>query len=425
LNPITNQRFLPPLIYTGSLSGQALFADQNTFAKFIAGTAALQASTAAQVGQISTTALNFGNVSPAIAQNLPNPQTQQWSVGVQREQLGVVWKATYVGTKGSRLMRTRDINPIAQRLQPSANLADESARLPQFQTAFGGLSGNAARVSNRVDPRYNLVAYVEGSASSSYHGLQLEAQKRMNNFFFMAAYTWSKSIDDNSDVLGVLTNDYANQQDPFNNANNRGPSQFDLRHRAVFSFDWQSPYFRSAANPFLRYTLGGWGVSGITSFRGGLPVGLLAGGRRGIADPISVYGAGTSVRPNVAGPLDLVFKPSGSAGAPAGTVNPDGFQAISAYASSLGLSQPLIGNIGSLGRNVARINGERNFDLSVYKNLALQERWKLQLRGEFYNAFNNTSFQGVDITITSPNFGQYLSVGQGSRFVQLAARLVF
>ncbi|MEP7363965.1 MAG: carboxypeptidase regulatory-like domain-containing protein, partial [Acidobacteriota bacterium] len=373
LNPITNQRFLPPLIFTGTLSGQALFTGANSFANFVGGTSALQTSTAAQVGQLPAASLNFGAVSPAISQDLPNPQTQQWNFGLQREQLGIVWKASYVGTKGSRLSRTRDINPVAQRVSPATSVADETARLAQFTGTFAGLNGNAARQSLRIDPRYNNVAYVEGSASSIYHGLQLEAQKRMSNFFLLAAYTWSKSIDDNSDVLGALSNDSGNQQDPFNHGNNRAASQFDLRQRLVLSFDWESPYFRHSKTALLKHALGGWGLSGITSFRGGFPVGLLAGGRRGVTDPISIYGAGAAVRPNVAGPLNVTFQPSQSAGAPSGTVNVDGVVPISAYANSLGLSQPLLGNIGTLGRNVVRINGESNFDLSLYKNFPLRE----------------------------------------------------
>jgi len=85
----------------------------------------------------------------------------------------------------------------------------------------------------------------------------------------------------------------------------------------------------------------------------------------------------------------------------------------------------LLGNIGNLGRNVVRINGETNFDFTLYKNFHIKEGVKFQVRSEFYNAFNNTSFKGVDATITSPNFGQYLTVGQDARFIQLAARLVF
>ncbi len=81
LNPITNQRFLPPFIITGTLSGQSSFTGTNSFANLVAGTAQLQTDTKAQVGKLSTTILNFGAVSPAISQNLRNPQVHQWNLG--------------------------------------------------------------------------------------------------------------------------------------------------------------------------------------------------------------------------------------------------------------------------------------------------------------------------------------------------------
>ena len=84
-----------------------------------------------------------------------------------------------------------------------------------------------------------------------------------------------------------------------------------------------------------------------------------------------------------------------------------------------------MGNIGNLGRNVHRLNGERNFNWNVYKNFAIRERVSFQIRAEMYNAFNNTSFQEVDRTITSPTFGQYQVVGQPARNFQLGARFIF
>ncbi|MBK5293418.1 MAG: TonB-dependent receptor, partial [Acidobacteriia bacterium] len=93
LNPITNQRFLPPFIVTGTLSGAASFAGNNTVDKLVAGTAQIQAETKAQVGNLAQNVLNFGAVSPAIAQNLSNSQVQQWNLGVQREFAHVVFKA--------------------------------------------------------------------------------------------------------------------------------------------------------------------------------------------------------------------------------------------------------------------------------------------------------------------------------------------
>jgi hypothetical protein len=85
LNPITNQRFLPPFIIAGSLQGAANFTGNDSFARIVAGTSASQQAFRAQIGTLSQTTLNFGNISPAIAQNLANPQVQQWNLGVQRE----------------------------------------------------------------------------------------------------------------------------------------------------------------------------------------------------------------------------------------------------------------------------------------------------------------------------------------------------
>jgi hypothetical protein len=137
-----------------------------------------------------------------------------------------------------------------------------------------------------------------------------------------------------------------------------------------------------------------------------------------------VLGGGAQIRPNVAGPVNFEPRPSGSAGSPFG-LNTDPLQRISAYAQSLGLSQPLLGNFGTMGRNVLRLNGERNFDWNIYKNFGIGERVKFQVRAEFYNVFNNTSFQEISRTITAPDFGQYNVVAQDARFMQVGARFVF
>lgn len=425
LNPITNQRTLPPLIITGTLTGAASFAGSNSLSNLVAGTAQIQRDTAAQVGNLSQTTRNFGAVSPAIDFGLANPQVHQFSFGVQREFLGGwVGKAGYVGTKGNYLPRTRDINPVAAPARPAANLADETARLGEFQTQFQRLNGGLTAQSNRLDPRYNLVALVDSSANSNYHSAQFEVMRRVKGMLFSAAYTFAKSIDDGSDVLGVLINDSSNQQNPFNNKDNRAVSQFDLQQRVVFTHNWELPWGKGHSNWMVGKVLAGWGFSGITSFRSGFPVTLEAGPRRGLT-PISVLGAGASIRPNVTGPVTINWRPARSQGAPAGTVNPDTFQAVSAYANSLGLTQPLLGNFGTLGRNTHRLNGERNFDWNLYKNFNVTEGRYIQFRAEFYNTFNNTAFQDVSRVITQTDFGQYTTVAQNARNIQLGLRFVF
>ena len=424
LNPITNQRFLPPFIVTGSLSGQASFTGNNSFAAILAGNAQIQSQTRAQVGQLNQSVLNFGAISPAIDQGLRNPQVHQWNLGVQREVAGFVFKASYVGTKGNFLPRSRDLNLIANRLAPATSLADETARLSQFAAAQVGFSGGATARSNRIDGRYNGIIFVESSANSNYHAGQFEVQKRMSSYFLNANYTLGKSIDDGSDVLGVLINDSSNQQNPLDNANNRSVSQFDLRQRLVITHTWEMPFLKNASSRMVRGLLSGWSFAGITAFRGGFPVTLDAGSRRGLS-VINVLGGGGQIRPNMSGPVNINWIPSGAAGAPQGTTNPDGAQAISAYAVSLGLSQPLLGNFGNMGRNVLRLNGEKNFDWNIYKNFRFTERVNFQIRAEGYNMFNNTSFQEVDRNIANPAFGQYNVVAQNARWFQLGARMIF
>ena len=429
LNPITNQRFLPPFIYAASLSGTSSFSGANSYASLLAGTAAIQQQTAAAVGTLSTTVLNFGAISPAIAQNLRNPQVQQWNLGVERELAGLVFKTTYVGTKGTYLTRTRPINLIANPVPAATSLVDETARLAQFRSAFNGLSGGATSYSDRYDRRYNTVGYLESSANSEYHALQVEVQKRMaNGLFLNVAYSWSKSIDDNSDALGVLINDTSAQQNPLDNRNNRGPSQFDLRHTLVVSHNYTLPFFKNSSHKFLKQALGGWSFGGISSYRSGFPVNIYSGPRLSLTDSIAPLGGSAVDRPNVAGPLaSFNPQPAGSPGNPAGlgltTVN--GVR-MSAYAASLGLSQPLLGNFGSLGRNVLRLNSQTNFDWDIYKNFPVKEKLNLQLRGEFYNMFNQVAFQGLtSSTITSGNFGVYNTLSQNPRLIQLGLRVVF
>jgi len=435
LNPITNQRFLPPLIYSGSLNGAANFTGGNSYANIFAGTADLQKSLLGSVGQLNPTFKNFGSISPAIDQNLQNPQVQQWSLGVERELPGdVVVKLGYVATKGTYLSRTRPINLIAAPPAPATSFADEQARLSQFTSAVAGLSGNTnLSFSNRYDPRYNAVNLVESSANSSYHSLQMEAQKRFGrNYWVHVAYSWSHSIDDISDSLGVLVNDSQAQQNPNDNRNNRGPSQFDLRHILSVSHTWEIPFFRGSSNRLLRGGLGGWSFSGISTWRTGYPVNIFAGpSLGGLTDPVQYLGTGNNVdRPNVAGPIHgFNPQPAGSAGTPSGTSPVNGV-AVSNYAQSLGFSQPLIGNFGNFGRNVLRLNGQRNFDWNLYKNFHFSERVNFQLRSEFYNIFNMHAFLAMGnanagVPITSTQFGQYTSVSQNARTIQVGARIVF
>ncbi len=425
LNPILNQRSLPPFMYSGSLSGVSSFVGDNSWANLVAGTAQVQALAATSVGVFNPASRNFGTLNPIIHPGLRNPQTQQWSFGIERN-LGhdIVISASYVGSKSNYLQRTRPINLIANPPTAASSLEDEAARLGQFKAAVAASNGNTATQSDRMDPRFNDVNLLDSSANSNYHSFQFLARRAFKHgYFLQVAYTFSKSIDDVSDAQGVLLNDSSNQQNPLNNRDNRAVSQFDIPQRLAITHVWELPFGKALANPVLRAVASGWSVSGISSYRSGFPVTFDAGPRFSI-QPIAVTGvSGGVMRVNAAGPFSFDPRPAGSAGAPSGITG--GSAPISAYAASLGLSQPLLGNFGTLGRNTHRLNAAPSFDWSVFKSTAIRERLKLELRGEFYNLFNNVVFQDVTRTITSSAFGQYTTVATDARKVQLGARLVF
>ncbi len=195
MSPITNQRFLPPFIVAAELTGQASFTGANSLANIVAGNAQVQSDAKAQVGKLSTTVLNFGAVNPAIAQNLHNPQVQHFNLGLQHDVGGFVLKASYVGAKGTHLMRTHDINLVAQPVAPATSVADETARLGQFTASFTGMTGNPALYSNRIDRRYNGISYVESSANSIYHSAQFEAQRNFGVWCFPECQLHLREVD--------------------------------------------------------------------------------------------------------------------------------------------------------------------------------------------------------------------------------------
>src|SRR5579871_987979 len=426
LNPVANIRSLPPFVQTLQITGKASFTGPNSYAGLIAGTAPLQTASAALVGAFNPSQTNFGSLSTVIDSNFRNPQAQQWSLGIERE-VGpeLVLKASYIGTKTNYLQRTIPLNLINPALiTPATSFDGETASLSAYLALNAQSTAPANGRSDRIDPRFNDVRLIDSGSNSNYQAFEFSAAKRLTRgYSVQASYTLAKSIDDTSDALGVLINDAAVQQNPYDARNNRGPSQFDIRQRAVITHLYELPFGKNTVNPALKRMIGGWGFAGISSFRTGFPVTFDGPSRRGVS-VLSLTGTSISpVRPNTSGAFDFQPAPAGSAGAPNGLTT--GAAPISAYAASLGLSQPLIGNYGNLGRNVARLNGQSTFDWSFYKNTPIKERFNLQFRAEMYNLFNTPTFQQVNRTFTSPSFGQYVDTAVDSRNMQMALRLVF
>ena len=238
-------RFTPPYMYNLAITGGAI-SGNNSYANLVARTSDFQRQGFATIGSYGTDIKNFGSLSP-VDQGLRNPQTQQWSLTVERElPAGLLGRVSYVGTKSNYLQRSKAINTIARGVfTPPATLAEETAMANSglLDDIDFGLYPSPRGSSNRIDPRFTDVYLTDSSANSNYHSLQVYMARRFRaGFGFSAAYTFSKSIDDVSDALGVLANDSAAQQNPFDNRNNRAVSAFDTPHRLVLVHQYQPQF---------------------------------------------------------------------------------------------------------------------------------------------------------------------------------------
>ncbi|MBL8176869.1 MAG: carboxypeptidase regulatory-like domain-containing protein [Bryobacterales bacterium] len=427
LNPITNQRALPPFVVAANITGTANFSGGNSWSNLVGGTADIQRQSSSLIGRVRNDVLNYGDINPVIDIGLRNPQVHQWSFGMQRQlPERVVLKVAYTGTKGNYLQRARQLNLNSNVPRAATDLNDELARSSEFVNSLAAMTGSPVRFSTRVDPRFNIVNYYDSSANSNFHALEVLATRPFDHGLSLhVGYTYGKSIDDVSDALTTISNDSTLIQNPLNLRENRAVSGFDLRQRLVITHVWELPWGKTISNPVLKQIAYGWGFSGISSFRTGFPVSFDAGPRLGVAT-ISTITTGGVQRPMTAGPFEFNPLPAGSAGAPTG-LNNDAVagRRIATYAQSLGLSQQLLGTFGNLGRNSHRLNGQTDYTWNVYKRFSFAERMNLQVRAEMYNTFNNVSFLDVNRNITNAAFGQYTTAAGNQRIFQLGAVLQF
>ena len=333
--------------------------------------------------------------------NLVNPYYQRWSLGVQRELPGnILVDVGYVGSKGTKLFLTEQLNPTVPsglRVIPQTNSPIPAARL---QPRLDALQGSRLIRTNGGD--------------SNYHSLQAQVTRRMaRGLTGTAAYTWSKLIDNGSDIF--LISQVSQTQNPAVPAFfagglrfDRAVSVFDRTQRAVFSFLYELPWLR-AQDRLTTRLLGGWQLGVITAFESGVPLNVTNG-----LDADGLDGSGD--RPD--------FNPQGRPGvravprvtSPTGYVNPDAANAPidPATARYIGLPAhaggPLPTRTGNLGRNTLRTPGINNFDVSVLKRFPVTERVVIELRGEFFNFFNHPQFGSPSASPFAPGSGAIIGV---------------
>ncbi|MEW6127781.1 MAG: TonB-dependent receptor [Acidobacteriota bacterium] len=308
--------------------------------------------------------------------NLVNPYYQRWSLGIQRELPGnFLFDVSYVGSKGTRLFINEDLNPLVP-----ANLRITPA-------------GYTGPISGRLDNLQGSRLIRSNGGSSTYHSGQLLALRRFANGLTMtAAYTYSKLIDNASEVFGVGGNNQPQQAAVPSifggQARERAVSLFDRTHRASFTYVYELPWMREQ-HGVLGRVVGGWQVAGVTTFESGVPLNVSNGQD---ADSIG----GNLDRPD--------FNPNGqfgvravpNAASPTGYINPDNNNAPidPSQAMFIGIAANS-GRTGNLGRNTLRTPGLNNTNLTLTKRVLITEGQRIEFRTEFFNVFNHPQFTSL------------------------------
>jgi hypothetical protein len=345
---------------------------------------------------------------------LKTPYTQSWNAGVQRQlRSGMTLEVDYVGSGTHRLFRSVDGNPPLPWLVTAAHA---NGTLPPT------ISGGALRIAPLLglpqvtgNLAFEEPVVVKSIGNGTYNSLQTVFQKQFSHGVqFQAAYTWSHAIDDAADPLVATAGNRNIARNSFNLKEERGTSDYDLRHRLVVNYVLVLPFgpgHSHFSHGLGARVIGGWQLSGLSTFQSGRP--------------FDIYSARDSEYTGLTNRPDLVGDPSIPAGAPRVQTGPP----ITAFAL-----QPF-GRPGNLGRNTFTGATYYNTDLNLAKNTYITERVNLQFRAECYNVFNRIQFDQPGTsgnTLASPGtFGQSLSTitqpdgTTSARQIQLALKLIF
>ncbi len=351
------------------------------------------------------------------------PYAEHYNLSIQRELTkSTVLTLAYVGTQGHKLISQYDANPgdqaLCQKLNDlgatptcGRNGEDQTYVLPPGTPAPTGAytfdcgtpgSVCVAGTRDKLGPAFSVNnSYTANIANSNYNAAEISVERKAADFTFLAAYTFSKGID-NSSGFGQWVN--------FSNFRlSRSLSAYDLTHNFVISYIWAIPFDRAFGNAPKRLTQG-WSLNGITRYATGLPVAISQGG------DYSLTGSGNTDVPNLVGKVV--------------TQNPrkDGPNGPNTYFFPDAFATGPLGQFGNANRQFFHGPGISVTDFGVTKRTAIKESMSFEIRFEFFNIFNHANFTNPNGNFNDSTFGEVTGTqtfgrnGGGGREGQVSAK---
>jgi hypothetical protein len=345
-----------------------------------------------------------------------------WTAGLERKFGNLTADASYVGTAGVKLPRYSFPNAY-----PGA--APAFAPHTQFDSAGNVIGG------------FGVENVIIANAHSTYHALQTSLSGNVGHGGpgIQASFTWGKSIDDTSQVLGGTgsTGAVASgfSQNPYDTHPEKGPSAFDVTRGFGLSVA-QDMHLESInfLHPISRKVTDGWEILSISSISSGSPFTVFSG--------IQQTGAGFNGvdRPNqIAKPKLSTARNDRQDYFGKGGDNGSDFFSIPVHlADGTG---PNLGHFGTLGRNSFRGPAFYNFDFAFIKDTPFgrrksgAERVDLQFRSELFNLFNIVTMglpsnvlqvnQATGRILPDTGFGEISKTAGSSRQIQFSLKVIY
>ena len=308
------------------------------------------------------------------------PYRMQWSLSIQRDLFaGMGASVSYVGSHALNLGRADD---------------GFNVRVPQFLSDGRPFWDPNQPSAPRRNPNFGTFRVRPLDGHSVYHSLQTSLRRRFaQGVQFQIAYTYSKTLDDNSSIFNG--NDTSNGEpvmNTFNRLQDRGRADFDIPHSFSSNFTVELPFgsgkpFGAGLTGAADKILSGWGVGGIVTLASGQPFSVVLGFDQAGSSPGR---GGRGERPDAVPGVEQVV------GVRDQWLNPDAFLLSdsdpSTPCSNDNLAGCETGLLGNLGRNTIDGPGLATFDFQLFKKTDIGERADLEFRAEFFNLFNRSNF---------------------------------
>jgi hypothetical protein len=349
---------------------------------------------------------------------------QQWQFAVQHIVKQALIEVAYVATTGHHLQNgvisgsngpPEQLNQLPADYLKLGSLLTQNINSPVVVAAvyalpYAGFNGTLAQ-SLRNFPQYGDVYIIDSSIfNSNYQALLIKAEKRLSNGLqFLVSYSLSKTLDDFYRPIDTYNRKLDKALDTF---------QGDVPQRLVLSFWYEFPWGKGKRilnHGFLGQVLGGIAVAGIESYSSGGVINVPGTNTL----PLFNWGNRPNVVPGVAistHPGRADFQPLNALTGARGDL----------YLNPVAFTQPAPFTFGTLGPVLPNIRtfGTITEDLSAVKRMAWREARYIEVRADFFNAFNRRNWTGLVTDLTSSSFGRY--TGQATpRNVQFGLRVEF